>query len=218
MSEEVQGCGYTEDYCRRGYGCVIMIAALISVVASLTALALCGAKDGHNDIGNACAIGILGALLTFAVTWSIWQVIDTKNTVRKAEEASKRIDELQKLVESTKSSYQSYVFYVDAVRDFDKGQYSTAFINIAFSLETAIEYEISFSRFGRRALDLMDKCINEGKSSFVSFPDMHIELVEKLLRQVSKNRDYFDLATSRLQNIKSRLEAMRKQPSNPTEQ
>lgn len=155
-------------------------------------------------------IGILALMVTVVVAWNIWQVIDTKNTVKKAEEASKRIDELQRLVESTKSSYQSYVFYVDALRDFDKGQYSTAFTNIASSFEAAIEYEVSFSRFGRRALDLMDKCINKGQESFSSFPDIHIETVERLLRQVSKNRDYFDLATSRLQNIKSRLEAMRK--------
>lgn len=210
MSEEVQGCGYTEDYCRRGYGCVIIVAALVSVASTVTALALYGnCKTAQSNEGISWAIGILGTLLTFAVAWNIWQVIDTKNTVKKAEEASKRIDELQKLVESTKSSYQSYVFYVDAIRDFDKGNYSNAFINMASAFENAIEYEISFSRFGRRALDLMDKCITEGKSSFTSIPDMHIELIEKLLRQVSKNRDYFDLATSRLQNIKSRLEAMR---------
>ena len=95
MSEEVQGCGYTEDYCRRGYGCVLLIAALVSVVASLTALALCGAKDGHNDIGNGWAIGILGTLLTFAVAWNIWQVIDIKYTVRKAEEASEKVRQLE---------------------------------------------------------------------------------------------------------------------------
>lgn len=210
MSEEVQGCGYTEDYCRRGYGCVIIVAALVSVAATVAALALYGShKTAQSNEGISWAIGILGTLLTFAVAWSIWQVIDTKNTVRKAEEASKRIDELQRLVESTRSSYQSYVFYVDAVRDFDKGEYSKAFMAMGASLQTAIEYEISFSRFGRRALDLMDDCINKGQSNIGTIPDMHIEMVEMLLRQVSKNRDYFDLATARLQNIKSRLEAMR---------
>lgn len=210
MNEEVQGCGYTEDYCRRGYGCVIIVAALVSVASTVTALALYGShKTTQSNEGISWAIGILGTLLTFAVAWNIWQVIDTKNTVKKAEEASKRIDELQRLVESTRSSYQSYVFYVDAVRDFDKGEYSKAFMAMGASLQTAIEYEISFSRFGRRALDLMDDCINKGQSNIGTIPDMHIEMVEMLLRQVSKNRDYFDLATARLQNIKSRLEAMR---------
>lgn len=108
MNEEVQGCGYTEDYCRRGYGCVIMIAALVSVVASLTALALCGAEDGHNDVGNAWAIGILGTLLTFAVTWSIWQVIDTKNTVRKAEEASAKLKELERNLEAQRNIFNQH--------------------------------------------------------------------------------------------------------------
>lgn len=210
MSEEKQSCGYAEDYCRRGYGCVLLIAALVSLVASITALALCGVEDEHNDAGSSWAIGILGTLLTFAVTWSIWQVIDTKNTVRKAEEASKRIDELRLLVESTKSSYQSYVFYVDAVRDFDKGEYSSAFLNMASSLESAIEYEISFSRFGRRALDLMDDCLVKGQSNISILPDMHIQMVEMLLKQVSKNTDYLNLASTRLQKMKSQLEAMRK--------
>lgn len=210
MNEEKQDCGYTEDYCRRGYGCVLLIAALVSLITSITALALCGIENKHNDVGNSWVIGILGTLLTFAVAWSIWQVIDTKNTVRKAERASKRIDELQRLVDSTKSSYQSYVFYVDAVRDFDKGEYSSAFLNMASSLETAIEYEISFSRFGRRALDLMDACIDKGQSSIGSLPDMHIQIVEMLLRQVSKSADYLNLALIRLQKMRSQLEAMRK--------
>lgn len=211
MSEEVQGCGYTEDYCRRGYGCVIIVAALVSVASTITALALYGnCKTAQSNEGISWAIGILGTLLTFAVAWNIWQVIDTKNTVKKAEEASKRIDELQKLVESTRSSYQSYVFYVDAVRDFDKGNYSNAFMNMASALENAIEYEISFSRFGRRALDLMDDCINKGQSNIGNIPDMHIEMIEMLLRQVSRSADYLNLATSRLQNMKSRLETLRK--------
>ena len=210
MNEVKQDCGYTEDYCRRGYGCVLLIAALVSLITSITALALCGAEDKHNDIGSSWVMGILGTLLTFAVTWSIWQVIDTKNTVRKAEETSKRIDELRLYVESTKSSYQSYVFYVDAVRDFDKGEYSNAFLNMASSLETAIEYEISFSRFGRRALDLMDECLDKGQTDISALPDMHIQMVEMLLRQVSKNADYLDLASIRLQRMKSQLESMRK--------
>ena len=209
MSEEVQGCGYTEDYCRRGYGCVIIIAAMVSVASTITALALCGIKSEQDNAGIGWAIGILGTLLTFAVAWNIWQVIDTKSTVKKAEEASKRIDELQRLVESTKSSYQSYVFYVDAVRHFDKKEYSRAFMDIASSLQTAIEYEISFSRFGRRALDLMDDCIKEGSSSFSGHIDAHIQLVEMLLNQVSKSEDYLNLASLRLRSMKSRLEAMR---------
>ncbi|MBD5351358.1 MAG: hypothetical protein HDR86_00830 [Bacteroides sp.] len=210
MNEEKQVCGYTEDYCSRGYGCVLLIAALVSLITSITALALCGVEDEHNNVGSSWAIGILGTLLTFAVAWSIWQVIDTKNTVRKAEETSKHIDELQRLVESTKSSYQSYVFYVDAVRDFDKGEYSSAFLNMASSLKTAIEYEISFSRFGRRALDLMDECLDKGQIGIGELPDMHIQMVEMLLRQVSKNADYLNLASIRLQKMKSQLEAMRK--------
>lgn len=209
MSEEVQGCGYTEDYCRRGYGCVIIIAAMVSVASTITALALCGIKSEQDNAGIGWAIGILGTLLTFAVAWNIWQVIDTKSTVKKAEEASKRIDELQRLVESTKSSYQSYVFYVDAVRHFDKKEYSRAFMDMASSLQTAIEYEISFSRFGRRALDLMDDCIKEGSSSFSGHIDAHIQLVEMLLNQVSKSEDYLNLASLRLRSMKSRLEAMR---------
>lgn len=210
MSEEVQGCGYTEDYCRRGYGCVIIVAALVSVAATVTALALYGShKTTQSNEGISWAIGILGTLLTFAVAWNIWQVIDTKSTVKKAEEASKRIDELQRLVESTKSSYQSYVFYVDAVRHFDKKEYSRAFMDMASSLQTAIEYEISFSRFGRRALDLMDDCIKEGSSSFSGHIDAHIQLVEMLLNQVSKSEDYLNLASLRLRSMKSRLEAMR---------
>ena len=70
MSKEKQGCGYTEDYCRRGYGCMLLIAALVSLITSITALALCGVEDKHNDVGSSWVIGILGTLLTFAVTWS----------------------------------------------------------------------------------------------------------------------------------------------------
>lgn len=191
------------------YGFATILIAIASFAMSIVALCFCGTKGDAHSVADTTAIAVMGALLTFSVAWSIWQVIDTKNTVRKAEEASKRIDELQRLVESTRSSYQSYVFYVDAVRDFDKGEYSKAFMAMGASLQTAIEYEISFSRFGRRALDLMDDCINKGQSNIGTIPDMHIEMVEMLLRQVSKNRDYFDLATARLQNIKSRLEAMR---------
>lgn len=95
MSEEVQGCGYTEDYCRRGYGCVLLIAALVSVVASFTALVLCSKQENDIKDGISWAIGILGALLTFSVAWSVWQVIDTKNTVKKAEEASEKLKKLE---------------------------------------------------------------------------------------------------------------------------
>ncbi len=108
MNEEKQDCGYTEDYCRRGYGCVVLIAALVSLIASLTALALCGAKDGHNDVGNGWAIGILGTLLTFAVAWNIWQVIDTKNTVRKAEESSKKLKKLEQSLETQRNIFNQH--------------------------------------------------------------------------------------------------------------
>lgn len=108
MNEETQGCGYTEDYCRRGYGCVLIIAALVSLVTSITALALCGAQNNHNDAGNSWAIGILGTLLTFAVTWSIWQVVDTKNAVKKAEEASKKLAELELKLETQRNLFNQH--------------------------------------------------------------------------------------------------------------
>lgn len=184
---------------------VAWIALVLAVISVLCVLFRPSAPNNASLL-----ITALGVLVTCIVAWNIWQTIDTKETVGKAEEASKRIDELQKIIEATKSSYQSYVFYVDAMLDFGNGQYSTAFRNIASSLETAIEYEISFSRFGRRALDFMDECIEKGSSSFDGHVDAHIELVEMLLKRISKNKDYFDLALPRLQNIKSKLEAMRK--------
>lgn len=108
MSEETQGCDYTEDYCRKGYGCVLLIAALVSLVASITALALCGTQDRHCDAGISWAIGILGTLLTFAVTWNIWQVIDTKNTVKKAGEASEKLKELERSLEEQSNLFNQH--------------------------------------------------------------------------------------------------------------
>lgn len=122
MSEEVQGCGYTEDYCRRGYGCVIIVAALVSVAATVTGLALYGShKTAQSNEGISWAIGILGTLLTFAVAWQIWQTMASREEIKDARKAAKKANKVAKEVASLKTEFENSLNLFAAYRASSDG-------------------------------------------------------------------------------------------------
>lgn len=206
MSEEVQGCGYTEDYCRRGYGCVLLIAALVSLISSITALALCGMQDQQNRNGDSWAIGILGTLLTFSVTWSIWQVIDTKNTVKKAEEASKKIQRFEKEIERYKNLHRPYLAYTEGMRNFDTQKYLSAVCSFLDMADLYVDYEIELNSYMSRAITTTISCIKKEPWNYKS--KMFIDRVDKIVGRLRKNHNAITPLEAQLSHIRKELEQL----------
>lgn len=205
MSEEVQGCGYTEDYCRRGYGCVIIVAALVSVAATVTALALYGShKTTQSNEGISWAIGILGTLLTFAVAWNIWQVIDTKNTVKKAEEASKKIHEFEKEIEKYKNLHRPYLAYNEGMRDYDTQNYLSAVCNFLDMADLYVDYEIELNTYMSKAITTTISCIKKEPWNYKS--KMFIDRVDKIVGRLRKLNNAVSPLDAQLNRIRKELE------------
>lgn len=230
MSGEVQGCGYTEDYCRRGYGCVLLIAALVSVVASFTALVLCSKQENDIKDGISWAIGILGALLTFSVAWSVWQVIDTKNTVKKAEEASEKLKKLEQNLAAHQNIFNQRNLEIRHLIDAharlheaeNERDLSYKYILYAEAIRLLIQsnMDMTYEQFENARHGLFDtlrafqSLANDDKiEDFINSEreyERYYQLLMSLLTKQSEEVDKFKLQLARIRELRSdAIEAMK---------
>lgn len=184
------------------YGFATIIIAIASFAMSI--VALCGKGNNANNAADTTAIAVMGALLTFSVAWSIWQVIDTKNTVKKAEEASKKIHEFEKEIERYKNLHRPYLAYTEGMRDFDTQNYLSAVCNFLDMADLYVDYEIELNTYMSKAITTTISCIKKEPWNYKS--KMFIDRVDKIVGRLRKLNNAVSPLDAQLSRIRKELE------------
>lgn len=191
------------------YGFATIIIAIASIAMSIVALCFCGMKGDAHSVADTTAIAVMGVLLTFSVAWSIWQVIDIKNTLGQADSAINEVKNFRAEIECTHQSIQSYISFIDGMREFGDKKFQAAFMAFAISFEKAISSNMDYDKFPRRALCNMEKCIENDKDGMKISAEVHLELIERLLPVVRKREQELCEAKLKLESMRTKLETLR---------
>lgn len=149
-------------------------------------------------------VAILALLVTCLVAWNIWQIIDTKNTVRKAEEASEKIQEFEKEIERNKNIHRPYLAYTEGMRYFDAQNYSSA-VNYFLSMaEMYVDYEIDFNDFMSKAIENAITCIKKEPWHFRH--RLFIDRIDNTVGRLRKLNNAVTPLDAQLSRIRKELE------------
>lgn len=184
------------------YGC----GSVVSWVALVLAIISGGCVFFNtSDPNNASMlITALGVLVTLLVTWNIWQVIDTKNTVRKAEEASNKIQTFEKEIDRYKNLHRPFLAYTEGMRDFDAQKYSSALCKFLDMADLYVDYEIEFNSFINSAIESAILCIKKEPWNYKN--RVFVDRVDKIVGRLRRQHNAITPLEARLGRIRKELE------------
>lgn len=193
--------------------CWSIIFSLAAIIMSIVALADTHPRVLYSTDGKTVVlgfdyigviVGILALLVTCLVAWNIWQIIDTKNTVRKAEEASEKIQEFEKEIERNKNIHRPYLAYTEGMRYFDVQNYSSA-VNYFMSMaEMYVDYEIDFNDFMSKAIENAITCIKKEPWHFRH--RLFIDRIDNMVGRLRKLNNAVTPLDAQLSRIRKELE------------
>lgn len=172
--------------------CWSMLFSLAAIIMSIGALAGTHPRVLYSDDDKTVVlgfdyigviVGVLALLVTCLVAWNIWQTIDTKYTVKKAEEAAEKIQALEKKIERCKNIHRPYLAYSEGMRCFDAQKYSSAVHHFLSMAEMYVEYEIELNIFMQTAIDNVIFCIKKEPWEY-----KHRQFIDKVDNTVGRLR------------------------------
>ncbi|MGM9805855.1 MAG: hypothetical protein ACI3Z7_05405 [Candidatus Aphodosoma sp.] len=193
--------------------CWSIIFSLAAIIMSIVALADTHPRVLYSANGKTVVlgfdyigviVGILALLVTCLVAWNIWQVFDTKNTVRKAEEASEKIQEFEKEIERNKNIHRPYLAYNEGMRYFDAQNYSSAVNYFLSMVEMYVDYEIEFNNFMSTAIDNAIICVQKEPWNFRH--RLFIDRVDNAVGRLRKLNNTITPLDAQLSRIRKELE------------
>lgn len=187
-----------------GFGCVTMIMSSVALLVALIALRkwdipLFGITSSDMDV-----INMLSILVTILIGWQIWQTIDAKNTVRIAEEASKKIQEFEKELERNKNIHRPFLAYTEGMRYFDAQNYSSAVNYFLSMVEMYVDYEIEFNNFMSTAIGNAITCVQKEPWNFRH--RLFIDRVDNAVGRLRKLNNAVTPLDAQLSRIRKELE------------
>ncbi len=118
-------------------------------------------NPGYDYMG--VIVGILALFMTFLVGWQIWQTMASREEIRKAEIAARKVRELQNELQLLKDVPDGYLFYTLAIVKLEEEKYYDAFDFYHYAIRGFIRGKVDYAKYTTVALDSMVDCIESAE-------------------------------------------------------
>lgn len=133
----------------------------ISFCAACLPRIICEERPGFDYMG--VIVGILALFITFLVAWQISQTMASREEIRKAEIAARKVSELQNELQLLKDVPDGYLFYALAIVKLEEEKYYDAFDFYYYAIRSFIRGNVDYAKYTTVALDAMSDCIESAE-------------------------------------------------------
>lgn len=167
--------------------------------------------NGFSMRGNTSDTTILSILVTFLVAWQIVQTIASRDEIRKAEIAIKKVSALQDELQLLKDVPDGYLFYTLALIKYGDKKYYDAFEFYSTAIHCFIKNRVDYAKYTTVALSSMVDCIESATHSgdierFRSCSQKVQRLLTDLEHDVENVNRLVDEAKRKVQAIRNKAE------------
>ncbi len=181
----------------KGYGCVMFIAAFVSILFSCAALLRW--DNWECEISPAgFVIGVLSALITFLVGWQIWQTMASREEIKEARDAAKKANEIADEVNSLNAEFKDSLNLFAAYQSSSNG--------LSFLLHD--KHYKAFHLFATAIIDSLKFINDQGKCAMSALVNLDscMDFDDKN-ESMNKYKDNWDTVVGRLNEIEKALYA-----------